>query len=165
MEPEFDKILFTIMELLFKYSGSSPVIQTEIDKERNDMVKRYQESAMRHSTMNAAACFMVDFTGNDEVKVEMKDMLDMADAIGRVGALAHAVETFLHRHHANVTDRGAGVVGWHIGAHCSPGEAWHMYRDAQLVFHAAIEAHLLTITIKPWSVRRMDEARTYRSSQ
>jgi hypothetical protein len=83
----------------------------------------------------------------------LKDADDLNGMLDRVGgSLACEVRKFLAEENKNNAESGGGVIGWHIGVHCSPGEAWLLANKGLDRFLKAVQGGLLNIRINPWSI-------------
>lgn len=123
------------------------------DRRRNELMELHT-GVMNTDPMNACRCFMVDFVGGEGSNVTLNDAEDIPGMMDRVGgSLMTEVHKFLVESKAHVTDRGGGIAGWHLGAHCSPGEAWLLVRNGEKRFASALRHELLTIRLRPWSVQ------------
>jgi len=108
---------------------------------------------MNTDPMNACRCFMVDFIGRGGGEVSLRDVENISGMLDRVGgSLAVEVRKFLTEEKHTVVESGGGDRGWHIGVHCTPGEAWLLANRAVDRFTKAAQSHLLDIRISPWSI-------------
>lgn len=108
---------------------------------------------MNTDEMNACRCFIVEFVGKDAGGVNLDDFKNMDNMVDRVGgSLASEVRKFLSEEKANVTEQGGGVFGWHLGALCTPGQAWLLMSRGRVRFEKALQSGLLNLRMFPWSV-------------
>ena len=56
----------------------------------------------------------------------------------------------------NLTDSGGGCGCWHLGCHCTEQEAKDLCTELYRIFHRAIDAGLLVVERKLWSLRLAD---------
>ncbi len=153
MEPDIEHLLREILFRRAQLEQSGPVSTSISDVKIMDEIEQLTAQVMVNSAMHHVACFMVDFCGKDETTPQESDVANIGEFVLRLGGpLAQNISSFLARAGYVVTDSGGGVGGWHMGVHCTPGQAWQLYRDAYRLFKRAIAAGLLTVTIKPWSL-------------
>ena len=132
------------------------------DSARHTELEGLNTGIMNTDPLNACRCFMVDFLGTGQVDLTMENVdkvlvgaeVDhlhaMIDHGG--GALAAEVRKFLAEEKHSISEVGGGVVGWHLGVHCSPGEAWLLVHRGRQRFHKALLNGLLDIRLNPWSI-------------
>ena len=100
-------------------------------------------------------CFMLDFFGLDEGQPTLEDAAtpesieEFAASIG--GGLRASLKAWLELVAPPITDSGGGVGGWHLGCHCTPSEAWMLYKAFKEKWRKACQAGLLSCEMKSWS--------------
>lgn len=100
--------------------------------------------------------FIVEFFGSGGVEfMTMSEAVELSEGASpakKLPTLYSAVESWLIESGTPITERGYGLASWHLGAHCTPGEAWLLSKGARKQFSKAIKAGLLTVQIQPWSM-------------
>jgi hypothetical protein len=143
--------------------NARPSANLEEDSARHTQLESLNTGIMNTDPLNACRCFMVDFLGTGAVVVpdgsigevlveaEVDNLQAMIDRGG--GALAAEVRKFLSEEKHSISDIGGGVIGWHLGVHCSPGEAWLLMHRGRQRFAKALRNGLLDIRLNPWSIK------------
>lgn len=146
-----------------------PSVMTEEQKKAFEAAKLAQyraESALlgHPDSFEKARCWMVDVSyspkcpQSEEVsEKQIKEFLDAAEEgraseeIDKHGALAENVRKLMAKYH--LTDSGHGGGGWDLGCHSTESEAQSLIRELHSRFQKAIDAGLIRVTRKKWSLR------------
>lgn len=153
MSSVFDNLMSDLL-LMEREFLASPSTSLEQDSARHAEFSNIQTGIMNTDPMNACRCFIVFFIGKDGGDVTLEDTNDLQGMMSRVGgALKTEVDKFLAELGVAPTEQGGGAMGWHVGVHCSPGEAWIMAVSANTRFAKAVKHGLLDIHVRPWSIK------------
>jgi hypothetical protein len=116
-------------------------------------IRDIEKSIMSHGDMNRLTCFMLEFRGKDHHEPTPHDPTEVPDDTRIGGGFYEEAREFLLGEDLGVTEYGVGIWGWHVGAACTPGQAWHSYRRGQDRFRSALRDGALSIHLIPWSIR------------
>lgn len=117
-------------------------------------------------------CWMVDVCGRSEKEHDPEELKALwermqADPAGTKpavktfvdesgGGLLAQVSAVYHYLGLSIPDKGAGMGGWQIGAHCTTGEADMLCRVLETRFRSALTAGLIRLRRVPWSLKFED---------
>lgn len=141
------KSLRSEINLLHGHPESLP-LRTSLDQ--------LQEFVAQTEQLSHFKCFIVDFLGVGGVEViNVEDVAELASGKNpaqKLPTLYSAVESWINEMAVRVTDKGYGTASWHLGVHCTPGEAWWLVKAANKQFEKACKAGLLQVQIQPWAM-------------
>jgi hypothetical protein len=142
------------------------MMEKSVDLQRDSAqfteLQHLETGIMNTDPLNACRCFMVEFLGRDAVTLKASDadqvltdgdvdhLHDLVNCGG--GSLVAEVRKLLTEQKHIILEIGGGNVGWLLGVHCSPGEAWLLVHRGRERFTKALKSGLLDIRLNPWSV-------------
>ena len=149
-------------ELLEREPCEGPINPSETDDELRHAEEILSEVILGHpESFKKVRCWMVDANGcegeaeltEELVKEVNKDAVENLghQYIQHFGALAAEVREVMMKW--NLTDSGGGCGCWQLGCHCTEEEAKDLCTELYHRFHHAIDAGLLVVERKPWSLR------------